>query len=155
MCFTRTWVRYARSGSGLKVKTLVQLFRKAVGDSVCLISSSVSRCYQSRLLYFLWGPDWVWPFCRGARGLYESFEWLQSVPSVGCTDFSGFSLQGLPTCAGHRMATEETRSGKQAVAQRSISQEISCLVLSCTPYREGKPQLFALSLTFLESCFCL
>lgn len=90
----------------LRLETLVQLCRKTVGDNLCLISSSVSRCYQSRLLYFLWRPDWEWLFCRGIRGSYKSLNDCCQC-SVGCTDFSGFSLQGLPTCAGHRMAMEE------------------------------------------------
>lgn len=163
MCFTSTWVRYARSGSGLKVKTLVQLFRKAVADSVCLISSSVSRCYQSRLLYFLWRPDWVWPFCRGARGLYESlndcsalhrmhrFQWLFSPGAAYLCRPQDGNWGGAFRKAS--CCSKEYQSGdKLSCAILYSLQGRETAALCCVPYL---PWVLLLSLIFLTVCFLL
>jgi len=84
-------------------------------------------------------------------GLYKSLNDC-SWHSIGCIGFSGLSLLGAaylyrPQC-GNGIGTSR-RSG-------CCSKECwAGDMLSCTPNREGKLQLFALALTFLGYCFCL
>lgn len=137
MYFTSTWVRNSSCGSGLRFI----LF--SFSESLCLISSSVSRCYQSGLLYFLWRPDWEQPFCRGTRGLYKSLD--------DCCQCRMHRLQWLfsPGAAYLCRSQDGNWGGTLRKASCCSKKHQSGDTLSCTPYREEKLELFGLSLAFL------